>query len=278
MMTAPIVVGIDGSPAGLRAVDLAVREAGLRNRPVRLVYANTWTSHPAWADVTPPDEVARRAVREALQRAGNSAKVTSEVVSGYPAAVLVEESERAALLVVGHRGHDSLAGRTLGSVARSAASHAHCPVLVARGEPDATGYVLVGVPRTAQGDAALGFAFEAASLRGAPLLALHAWTGPGSSGPGDMLPLVYEPDEVAAEESRVLDEALARWPAKYPDVAVHRRVVRSRPGPALVEATAEAQLVVAGEHGHRGVPGWLVGSVTHLLLHQAHCPVAVVHR
>ena len=49
MMTAPIVVGIDGSPAGLRAVDLAVREAGLRNRPVRLVYANTWTSHPAWA-------------------------------------------------------------------------------------------------------------------------------------------------------------------------------------------------------------------------------------
>ena len=109
MMTAPIVVGIDGSPAGLRAVDLAVREAGLRNRPVRLVYANTWTSHPAWADVASPDEVARRAVREALQRAGNSAKVTSEVVSGYPAAVLVEESERAALLVVGHRGHDSLA-------------------------------------------------------------------------------------------------------------------------------------------------------------------------
>src|SRR5204862_66256 len=84
------------------------------------------------------------------------------------------------------------------------------------GEPDATGYVLVGVPRTAQGDAALGFAFEAASLRGAPLLALHAWTGPASSGPGDMLPLVYEPGEVAADESRLLARALAPWPALHP--------------------------------------------------------------
>jgi nucleotide-binding universal stress UspA family protein len=285
MATAPIVVGIDGSPAGLRAVDLAVREAGLRNLPVRLVYASTWTSHPAWVDVMPSEQFAadlmedepRRAMREALDRVGQSVPVSSEIVPGYPGSVLVEESRQAALLVVGHRGHDSVAGRTLGSVARSVAGHAHCPVLVARGSLDATGYVIVGVAGSTQGDPTLGFAFEAAALRDARLLALHTWTGPHSTGPGDMLPLVYEPDAAAAEEARVLAEALAGWQTKYPDVVVHQRVLRSRPGPALVEATGNAQLAVVGAHGRHGVPGWLVGSVPHLLLHQARCPVAVVH-
>ena len=114
------------------------------------------------------------------------------------------------------------------------------------------------------------------ALRGTGLVALHAWTGPVSTGRGDMLPLVYDPTLVAAEEERVLAEALAGWQGKYPDVTVHRRLVRGHTGRALVEATRDARLVVVGRHGHRAVSGWLVGSVTHALLHQARCPVAVI--
>ena len=125
---------------------------------------------------------------------------------------------------------------------------------------------------------AVGFAFEEAALRGAELLALHAWTGPVSTGPGDMLPLVYDPADVAADETRVLAEALAGWQTKYPDVTVHRRPVRAHAATALVEATGSAQLLVVGTHGHRAVPGWLVGSVTHALLHKARCPIVVVRQ
>jgi nucleotide-binding universal stress UspA family protein len=93
-----------------------------------------------------------------------------------------------------------------------------------------------------------------------------------------MLPLVYDPAEVAAEETRILAEALAGWQTRYPDVTVHQRLIRAHAGRALVEATGRAQLVVVGTHGHQAGTGWLVGSVTHTLLHQAHCPILVVPR
>jgi nucleotide-binding universal stress UspA family protein len=228
------------------------------------VYADSWaTAEP------------REAVDAALARI-SSVPATGEIVVGNPTAVLVRESQRAALLVVGHRGRSDLPLPRLGSVARQVAAHAACPVLVTRGTLDAAGEVLVGVDGSPRNDAAVGFGFEEAALRGVDLLALHAWRGPVSTGPGDMLPLVYDPADVAAEEARVLAEALAGWQAKYPEVTVIRRLVRRHAASALVAATARAQLVVVGAHGHRAVTGWLVGSVTHALLHQAACPIVVV--
>ena len=277
MTTAPVVVGVDGSAAALRAVDYAVDESRLRHRPLRVVYADRWSEHPAWVDIIPggpfSDPLAvepHQVVQHAMDRvaARPSVPVTGEVLPGHPGSVLVEESRRAELLVLGFRAHGHLPGTVL--------SGAACPVLVVREAGNPSGHVLVGVNRSAASDAAVGFAFEEAAMRGAPVLALHAWTGPVSTGPGDMLPLVYDPGVVADEAGRALSEALAGWRAKYPEVPVDERLVRGHPGPALVAATAEARLVVVGVHGHRAVPGWLVGSVTHLLLHQAHCPVAVI--
>jgi nucleotide-binding universal stress UspA family protein len=276
MTTDPIVVGVDGSPAGMHAVDLAVHEARLRNRPLRVVYADSWASRPGWVDVPAPAADPRRVLDETLARV--TVPATGAILVGTPAAVLVHESQRAALLVVGHGRRVDLHLPGLGSVARQVAAHAACPVLVTRGEPDGTGDVLVGVDGSPGNDTTVGFAFEEAALRGTGLLALHAWTGPVSTGPGDMLPLVYDPALVAAEEQRVLAEALAGWQAKYPDVAVHRRLVRGHAGRALVEASRDARLVVVGRHGHRAVSGWLVGSVTHALLHQACCAIAVIRQ
>src|SRR2546428_372851 len=90
---------------------LARRRSG-RLRPIRAVYANTWASHPAWVDVAPSGLFAERlaaeprdAIDAALARIAASSPVpaTAEVLVGNPTAVLVQESQRAALLVVGHR-------------------------------------------------------------------------------------------------------------------------------------------------------------------------------
>lgn len=58
----PILVGVDGSDCSLVAVDLAVREAALRGRPVRIVYCDPWADHPAWAHNDPAIVSARQAL------------------------------------------------------------------------------------------------------------------------------------------------------------------------------------------------------------------------
>jgi nucleotide-binding universal stress UspA family protein len=56
-------------------------------------------------------------------------EVERRVVEGAPAAVLVEESRDADLLVVGSRG------LVLGSVSQQCAHHAECPVVIVRSKP-----------------------------------------------------------------------------------------------------------------------------------------------
>src|SRR5437870_1868519 len=100
----PILVGVDGSPASYASIQLAVREATLRNRPLRVVYADAWARHPAWVDTDPAGTVAHdlyldpeRILKEAVASACGDATtpVSAEVVSGEPGAVLVRESRTA---------------------------------------------------------------------------------------------------------------------------------------------------------------------------------------
>lgn len=285
----PVVVGVDGSACGLAAVDLAAREAALRGRALRVVHGFIWPlMHvPLGPSAMGPPEGglrhhAERIVAEAVERARAAApgtEVTGEVITGGAAGVLVGCSRTAGLVVVGDRGLGGFTGLLVGSVAVQLAAHASCPVLVARGSADRAAPVLLGVDGSPANDAAVGFAYDEAALRGVSLIALHAWTRPVSTGPGDLLPLVYDTDELAAEEERLLAEALAGWHDKYPDVEVERRLVHGAARKALIEATGRAQLVVVGSRGRGGFTGLLLGSVSQAVLHHARCPVAVVpHR
>jgi nucleotide-binding universal stress UspA family protein len=74
----------------------------------------------------------------------------------------------------------------------------------------------------------------------------------------------------------VLAEALGGLGERYPDVRVHRELVRGRIRHTLIEASAGAGLVVVGARGRGGFAGLLLGSVSQALLHHARCPVAVV--
>lgn len=274
----PVVVGVDGSEASLAAVDLAVRMAAERHRPLRVVQAFAWSALDLPPEVGPRGDAERVADRAAAHAHGLDPRVsvTSEVITGDPADVLIQQSHEAAMVVLGDRGAGGFASLLLGSVAVKVTAHANSPVVVARGEPRSDGPVVVGVDGSPTSTAATLFAAEEAAWRETNLIALHAWARPVSTGPGDMLPLVYDPDRLAAEEARVLAESVAGLGANHPDVPVERMLVEDRAATALIEQSARAQLVVVGSRGHGGFTGLLLGSVSHALLHHSDCPVAVV--
>lgn len=281
-----IIVGVDGSEQSLQAAEWAAEESVRRGAPVRIVYAIA-----PWLFDTSVDPRAG-AVREWLRDSGQDvvgqavarahrrapqASVSAEVVPGGPAHALVKEAANAAMVVVGSRGSGELTGLLLGSVALQVASHAPAPIVVVRHQDTpAHREVVVGVDGSPSSVAAIDFAFEEAQLRGARLRAILAWRHPVSTAPGDMQPLVYDPKVVADEEERTLVECLAGHRDKYPDVEVVHEVMHDRPVRALTGASARADLLVVGTRGRGGFTGLMLGSVSHAMLHHAHCPLVVV--
>jgi nucleotide-binding universal stress UspA family protein len=283
----PIVVGVDGSPASRAAIDLAIREARLHGRPLRLVHAFVWPTLGVYVGPSPqgPPEgglaaEADRLLREALAYAtegGADLEITGEVVTGAEAPVLLGEAGHAALIVLGSRGLGGFTGLLVGSVAQQVVSYAPGPVLVVRGESRETGPVVVGVDGSDVSGDALEFAIVEAAARGADLVVLSTWWRVPDTREAE-LPLVYDIDDVQESQRRMVAGMVAKHRDRFPDLTVREEVRHGRAARALVEASATAQLVVVGARGRGGFAGLLLGSVSQALLHHAHCPVAVVRR
>jgi len=141
-----IVVGVDGSPSSRAALRWAVRQARLTGGTVDAVIA--WQiplmlQNYSWAPIGVEEardfaEDARKKLDAAVSEEvgpADSGLVSSQVVRGHPAQVLLDAAAGADLLVVGSRGHGSFAEALLGSVSQHCVHHAHCPVLIMRGEP-----------------------------------------------------------------------------------------------------------------------------------------------
>jgi nucleotide-binding universal stress UspA family protein len=272
-MHGPVVAGVDGSAESGFAVAWAAREADLRGRALMIVHVVDDTAAPGTtaADAVLDDAVAR------ARAAAPGIPVRAERAEGHPKQALIQESRRASLIVVGRRGTGGFAGLMLGSVAIAVCDNAECPVasVPVPGRPAAAG-VLVGVDGSPDAEAAIEFAFEEASLREVDLDAVHAWASPTSTGPGDITPVVYELDDLADEEARLLSEVLAGWREKYPEVLVNAENVRGHAAGVLVERSNRAEVVVMGRRGTGRLVKALLGSVTHSVLHHAGVPVVVV--
>jgi len=282
-----VLVGYDGSTGARAALDWALAEAAWLGAPVHVRYVYEWVSQAgAFAPVPPrtgPDAraEARSVVDEAVAAARASypeLDVGGDVVDGSAAGVLCDASRSARLVVLGHSGLGGFSGLLLGSVGVAVTAHAHCPVVVVRGRlpVDTSLPVWVGVDGSRESQLAVGFAFDTAARRCVPVAAIHAWDAPPVPRRNTVPPLSYDPRAIEAAERSLLDEELASWRDKYPEVTVTTSIVPARPGQALVDVSRRAQLVVVGSRGRGGFRGLLLGSVSQQLLHHAACPVAVV--
>ncbi|BCB91892.1 universal stress protein [Phytohabitans suffuscus] len=290
MSTNPIVVGYDGSAGARAALGWALDEGARTGAPVTLMFVFEWLTVAGPIAPGPrswPDHGFREdaqnlvdaAVTEAF-RSHPAVAVTGDVVGGSPAVILRERSRDARLMVMGSRGQGGFADLLLGSTTVAVSAHAHCPVVVVpaaktdeeQGGERPDGPVVAGVDGSDCAQLALGYAFEQAAGRHARLRVVRAWAPPAPR----WRPSGYDLEEQATAERVELDELVAGWRGKYPEVEVSVDVVTGPAGSVMVDATRGAQLVVVGSRGLGGFRGLLLGSVSQQLLHHAHCPVAVV--
>jgi len=134
-----IVAGIDGSASSLRALEWAARQAELTDATLEVIAAWEWPSALGWSSIPnnyDPQQDTRKELESLitpLRAAHPHLEVTSKIVEGHPAPVLVEESRGADLLVVGSRGHGAFVGMLIGSTSEHCVANAACPVVVFRG-------------------------------------------------------------------------------------------------------------------------------------------------
>ncbi|WP_017594138.1 universal stress protein [Nocardiopsis potens] len=288
-----VVVGVDGSRTARRALGWAAEAAADRGTGLLVLHAVSMplVSVPFGRPIRlpPTPEVADRASSLLADAAAEAeaarprTPVRTRVSASDPAPALIKASEEAGLVVVGSRGLGGAGSLFLGSVSIRVAAHARCPVVVVppgegrrRGRPR----VAVGVDGSPGSAAALRFALEEAARTGAGLTAVYAWE---PHRPADPFLLGADLDEEERRNlesradklvRRMLDEA---GDERTGDVPVRVLVVRDQPAHALLEAGAEADMIVVGSRGRGGFRGLLLGSVGQAVLHHAPVPVAVVH-
>ncbi|GAA2607792.1 universal stress protein [Paractinoplanes durhamensis] len=285
MTTKTVIVATDGTDTSLHAVAWAAREAERRAVPLRIVHAYDWDWRESRLDIGNDyidiaREVAEGIVAQAGRRAHTVAPritIQTDLLVGHAVPKLLEVSDGAELLVLGRRGRGGFAGLLLGSVSQRLAVHATCPVVVVHDEsaPD-SGPITAGVDDSPSAEDVLQIAFEMASTRGGPVEVVHSFLPPvplwlqPSVNPRD----VATPDFDAYERNR-LEERLAPWRDKYPNVPAEVVMTHESIAAALVERSRHAQLVVVGSRDRGAVAGALLGSTGLQLLHHAYCPVLI---
>ncbi|REF34847.1 universal stress protein [Thermasporomyces composti] len=279
----PVVVGTDGSSGALAAVTWAALEADLHEVPLRIVHAFTWqlpTIPPLTWEVAA--EGAPRALAElvtseaekAARAAAPAVPISTAIVTDQPLSLLVNESSRASLVVVGVSGFGPVADMLAGSMTVGLVARSHAPVAVVRGTaaPERTSRpVVVGVDGSSLSTDVVEVGAREAAVRGCRLLVTHVRRpGPGAR--------VRARLRGTPSGHKAIRQAVAGCRRRHPEVAIEERVLTGHPAGVLLDLSQQASLVVVGTRGRGGFTGMVVGSVSQALLHHAGCPVIVVPR
>jgi nucleotide-binding universal stress UspA family protein len=287
-----ILVGVDFSPTSELAVQHAVAIARHTGAPLALAHvglvpdsddldvAGGASTGPYRALLQLRLAEDRRRLASLRERiAGQGVELSQVVLEDMPDSGLIAAGKEldADLIVVGSHGRTGMSRFLLGSVAERVVRHADCSVLVARGEAVPGGYrrIVVGTDFSAPAAAALEWALTVAAPS-ADVRVVHGWslTSLQANDPADLVALAGAIDTARGEAtSRFGRELLAA--RRRSDVRLHFDAVEGPASAVLIDASCDADLVVVGSHGRRGVRRWLMGSVAEAVARHADCSALV---
>jgi nucleotide-binding universal stress UspA family protein len=182
-----------------------------------------------------------------------------------PATLLTLLAGRARMVVVGSRGLGVLSGAVLGSVGQAVSAAGRITIVV-HGPllPSPEHGIVLGTDLEQTSNEALAFAFRQAALWQAPLMVVHC-------APGRTEALV--PAET--QERAWLAESVAGLAEEH-GVTADLEILHDTPGPALVDCSRRAALLVVGARSRHPRGSGLFGSVSQYAVAKASCSVAVV--
>ena len=280
-----VVVGVDGSDDGLRAVRFGTGTVLRYGGELLLVNAVDDTLMAgAWGVVYDP-EILQSAGATANEQAKDVAlemglaedKIKTEVVMGSPGGVMSRLSEVADLVVVGRRAATGLERMFVGSTSVAVVANAACPVVVisAAAHPDPVGgkgIVGVGLQTDPGSEKILEAAFLQAQRLGAKLEIVHAVQPPVGLFARKLSPNQLD-EQVRFAKGGI--EAIARTVAeKHPGVVYEVLVAADSPINELVSRSAGYDLLVLGV-GESHIPGFSLGGLMRGLMAHAECPLYI---
>ncbi len=281
-----IVVGADGTDAGLRAVRCATQEAQRRGLGLRIVHVTPGYTPTGPALPVIPDgslrsyglqilrDAAAQVAEEAPQLPVDTVLVTAGRIPG-----LVTNSTDAAMLFIGNARH-SLGERVwTGNTITGVVARAHCPVVVVPLDwsPEKKhGRIVAGFKTTRHATELLEAAVDLATQGpGEPreVVVLHAWKL--ASGYDDIVANRVAVEEWASSQTQFIEPFVQRVRARHPEVPIRIEIVHDQPANALVKAsrTSDHLVLVRPDLGrifHH------LGHVARAVVREAHCPVEVM--
>ena len=271
-----ILIATGGGAHSNLAVKMGAQLAGAVGLEPTLVTVIKHESEQAHAE-------AILASAEAMMDLGPGA-VQSKIYIGNPAKKIILEAETGNydLVILGSRPTHTLLTRLLGSTAEWVIAHAHCPVLIVKGEPTPLQRILLCVTAAEIPSQHTLFTARLASLMDEPpeITVLHVMSQivAGPTAPGEW--------QLYANAAELMQGSEPEGDMLRRDMMVLRRLdadvrPRVRHGPVVEEILNEARdgaydLLVIGSHQARGWQRFLLDDLAHQIVVQVDRPVLVV--
>jgi nucleotide-binding universal stress UspA family protein len=203
-----------------------------------------------------------------------SIRKVSEI--GSPAQLILDSAENLAadLIVVGVRGRSRLSEMVLGSVSHRVLLHGSRPTLIVRGAARKVQRVLIAIEERNDADRIVKWLTEHPLADPVELRVVHAVVPIGVIEP-------YVGPEISAwlEDVQHYAEELVQSTAGKllnPRYTVSTKVAQGNPATVIEQEAKDMDLVVVTSHGRKGLSRFLLGSVSHAVVHHVSCPILVL--
>ena len=193
-----------------------------------------------------------------------------------PASLILDRARDsgADLIVIGGRGRGRVGEFVLGSVSHRVALHASCSTLIVKEREGPVKRVVVAVEGQEDGARIKAWLLAHPFKNTVDLTIVSVVRPIPSTDPFNLFPVQDWTDiALRSAEDLVKGLAAALMDHRY---TVGTQVTIGDPTSILTERAHTADLLIIGSHGRKGLERFLLGSISHALLHGVPCPVLVV--
>jgi nucleotide-binding universal stress UspA family protein len=203
---------------------------------------------------------------------------TKQLRMGSPVEVIVSmaQEQKADLIVMGARGLGPVKERLLGSVSHRILTLAPCATLIVNGPVKAMKQILLPLQGLSDAEAAIRFLQLKPFHEAIDLTLLTVLPSTGPPWPSDAAAAAASTEKLE-EQAAYIDGVAERLRAI--GYQAHGVAVVGTPSSMILQqaTTLRSDLILMGTRGRQGITRFVLGSVSHDVLHQMPCPVLAFH-